>query len=88
MARLDNEDRQWLDGRFAEVHGRLDRVQDAATTTKVELAAHQNAARCRQVIEHEARRHDMAKSVWLMGIAISAILGLLELLKWAIHKTT
>jgi hypothetical protein len=78
---LDPPDREWLENKFQAITDHIIELQRDLAITRTEFMGHLSATRCRQVTEHEERRHDSAKTWGLIGAIIAATAGGLELLR-------
>jgi hypothetical protein len=61
---LDGADRNWLDGKFEQIHGRI-------TEVKVTMAEH-IAEPCKDLVKHEEKHHNPAV-FWGMLASIAAV---------------
>jgi hypothetical protein len=82
---LDSADKAWLQQAIIEPVASL--AQDVArlrtdlAVTRTEMMGHMTATRCRQVTEHEDRRHDVAKLWGLISAVVAVTVGAVELLR-------
>ena len=82
MAALDREDRNWLDAKFVEVFSHITSLRVDLGVTRSELMGHITSDSCRKIRAHEDRRHDAKKTWAYIGLIISVLVGMAELVKY------
>ena len=91
---LSNDDREWLEDKFNRIHQRIDGVEEKVQRKgsdihelDLALAAHAGEP-CKDVVSHEAKFHDPAKTWGLIGAMVGVLTGIVELAKWLFKKGT
>lgn len=88
---LDRDDRDWLDAKFETIHGRIteakDELTESITTVKTDLAVHK-ATPCRDVLSHEEKKHNPAKTLGVLGSLAGLGAAAWEGFKFLISKAT
>jgi hypothetical protein len=85
---LSSEDRDWLEEKFTRVHQRMDNL-DAKVDRKgsdIHKLEVDFAQPCGDVVSHEAKFHDPAKTWGLIGAMVGVLTGIVELGKWLFKR--
>jgi hypothetical protein len=87
---LSNDDREWLEDKFNRIHERIDGVEEkvqrkGSDIHRLDLAM---AEPCPDVVAHEEKFHNPAKTWGLIGAMVGVLTGIVELAKWLFKKGT
>lgn len=87
---LSNDDREWLEDKFNRIHQRIDGVEEkvqrkGSDIHRLDLAM---AEPCQDVVAHEGKFHDPAKTWGLIGAMVGVLTGIVELAKWLFKRGT
>jgi hypothetical protein len=86
---LTPTDREWFDGKFSEVHEKINTAKEELTEkisdVDTRLRVHQ-ATPCEWVEKHVERHHNTTKTVGLIGGMIGITAAVWEGFKWLIGQ--
>ncbi len=85
---LSNDDREWLEEKFTRVHARMDNIE--AKVERKGSDIHQLevdfAQPCADVVAHEEKYHNPAKTWGIISAMIGGLTGVIELGKWIFKR--
>jgi hypothetical protein len=89
---LSSDDRDWLEEKFTRLHVRIDGVESkvdrkGSDIHRLDLAMAEHAGEpCPDVVAHEDKYHNPAKTWGIIGAMVGVLTGVVELGKWLFKR--